>query len=336
MSKRRLAAFAAAAAALVVVAGVAATGIDAQPVRHAAAPTVIRMGIEPWIGYGPWWIVIAKGYDRKYGIQIKSSTFTTDADINSAFAAHRINAENLATHTGVRFLGSGVKLKFVLFEDVSLTADAALAGPKIHSIKDLKGKKVAYEEGTTSDLLLRYALAQNRMSIRDIKVVPIPAADAGAAAIAGKVDAAVTYEPYLTAALKQGKGFHLIYTAGQRPGIISDLLAVDPGFASAHPDAITAALRAWGDAMSFYRTHTAEAQAIIAKNVGAKPADLKESFHGVQLYDLKQSLAFMQRRWLPLAGQVTTLLKQQGSLKGQANVKAATDDSFMRKALGAK
>ena len=46
---------------------------------------------------------------------------------------------------------------------------------------------------------------------------------AGAAAIAGRVDAAVTYEPYLTVALKQGKGFHLIYTAGQRPGIISDL-----------------------------------------------------------------------------------------------------------------
>jgi len=336
MTRRRWA-FLAAAGVLAAAAGfggVAST--SAQTTQAAAGPTVIKMGIEPWIGYGPWWIVIAKGYDKKYGVQIKASTFSTDADINSAFAAHRIDAENLATHTGVRFLASGVNLKFVLFEDVSLTADAILAGPKIRSIKDLRGKKVAYEEGTTSDLLLRYALQKNGMSIKDIKVVPIPAADAGAAVIAGKVDVAVTYEPYLTAALKQGKGFHLVYSAGQRPGIISDLLAVDPAFARAHPDAIVGALRAWGDAMSFYRSHPAEAQAIIAKNVGAKPADLKESFGGVQLYDLKQSLGFMQTRWLPLASQVTAILKTQGDLKSQPDVRAATDASFLRKAAGAK
>jgi NitT/TauT family transport system substrate-binding protein len=321
----------AAAAVAAGIAGVASAG--ARSARPSAEPTVIRMGIEPWIGYGPWWIVIAKGYDRKYGVRIKASTFTTDADINSAFAAGRIDAENLATHTGIRFLGSGVDLRFVLFEDVSLTADAILAGPKIHSITDLKGKKVAYEEGTTSDLLLRYALRQNGMTIKDIKVVPIPAADAGAAAIAGKVDAAVTYEPYLTAALKQGKGFHLIYTAGRRPGLISDLLAVNPGFARSHPQAIVGALRAWGDAMRFYRAHTAQAQAIIARNVGAKPADLKESFAGVQLYDLRQSLSFMRTKWLPLARQVTAILRTQG-LKGQPNVRGATDSSFLEQAVG--
>jgi NitT/TauT family transport system substrate-binding protein len=336
MRTRRPAFLAVAATVVVLGAGSGATARTTGPTaRPSAEPTVIKMGIEPWIGYGPWWIAIEKGYDTKHGVKIQASTFTTDADINSAFAAHRIDAENLATHTGVRFLGSGVDLKFVLFEDVSLTADAVLAGPDIRSIKDLKGKKVAYEEGTTSDLLLRYALAKNGMSIDDINVVPIPASDAGAAAIAGKVDAAVTYEPYLTAALKEGKGFHLVYTAGRRPGIISDLLAVDPAFAQEHPDAIVGALRAWDDALAFYRSHTAEAQAIIAKKVGAKPADLKESFQGVLLYRPKQSLAFMQKKWLPLAAQVTTLLKQQDSLKSQPDVKAATDSSFLRKAVGA-
>ena len=90
-------------------ASLGAAGTSAKTTRAASGPTVIKMGIEPWIGYGPWWIVIAKGYDRRYGVQIKPSTFTTDADINSAFAAHRIDAENLATHTGIRFLGSVVR-----------------------------------------------------------------------------------------------------------------------------------------------------------------------------------------------------------------------------------
>ena len=38
------------------------------------------------------------------------------------------------------------------------------------------------------------------MTIDDIEKVPMPAADAGAALIAGQVPVAVTYEPYLTLA----------------------------------------------------------------------------------------------------------------------------------------
>ena len=41
------------------------------------------------------------------------------------------------------------------------------------------------------------------MTIADIQKVPMPAADAGAALIAGKVPVAVTYEPYLTLAMQQ-------------------------------------------------------------------------------------------------------------------------------------
>ena len=307
---------------------------QAQPPPATGATVTVRMGIEPWIGYGPWWIAKEKGFDRQNGVDLQITNFSTDADINSAFAGGKIDVENLATHTGIRFLGAGVPLTFVLFEDVSRTADAILAGPDIKSIADLKGKKVAYEEGTTSDLLLRYALAQNGMSLDDIKVVPIPASDAGAAVIAGKVDVAVTYEPYLTAALKQGQGFHLVYSAGEQPGLISDLLAARPDFVSAHPDAIVGALEAWQQAIDFYRSNTDEAQAIIAKQVGAKPEDLKESFAGVDLYDLKQSKALLAGGFAALAKQIEDILKEQGTLEGNPDVAGAVDGSFEDKALG--
>ena len=97
-----------------------------EATTEAAPPAeavTIRMGIEPWIGYGPWWIADAKGFDKANGVDLQITNFSTDADINSAFAANKIDVENLATHTGLRFLGAGVPLKFVLFEDVSRTAD---------------------------------------------------------------------------------------------------------------------------------------------------------------------------------------------------------------------
>ena len=97
-------------------------------------------------------------------------------------------------------MAAGLPIKIVALLDVSKTADAIISDGTVTDIKGLKGKQVAYEEGTTSDILLNYALGQNGMTIADIQKVPMPAADAGAALIAGKVPVAVTYEPYLTLA----------------------------------------------------------------------------------------------------------------------------------------
>jgi len=317
--------------ALVAAFALAAAGCGGD---EEAEVVTIRMGIEPWIGYGPWWIADAKGYDEENGVDIQITNFTADADINTAFAGGQLDASNIATHTGLRFIGAGLPVKIVLFEDVSRTADAMLAGAGIESVADLKGKKVAFEEGTTSDLLLRYALEQNGMSIDDVEVVPIPAADAGAAAIAGRVDAAVTYEPYLTAALGEDPEFKLLYTAGERPGLISDILVVNANFAEENPDAIVAALKAWGQAIEFYRSNTEEAQAIIAENVGASPEDLGTAFEGVDLFDVEQSRDFFDTDFVDLANQVTGILEGQRTLEGDPDPESVLDASFVEQALG--
>ncbi len=66
------------------------------------------------------------------------------------------------------------------------------------------------------------------MTIDDIEVVPLPAADAGTAIIAGRVDAAVTYEPYITEAAAEVDPDRIqpVFTAGEREGLISDMLLV--------------------------------------------------------------------------------------------------------------
>src|SRR5207253_7652240 len=129
-------------------------------------------------------------------------------------------------------------IKLVARIDVSMTADAMITDGSVASIADLKGKQVAFEEGTTSDILLNYALAQNGMSIADIQKVPMPAADAGSALIAGKVPVAVTYEPYLTLAMQQNKKVKMIYSAGEDPGLISDVFVVRDEFLAEKPGQI--------------------------------------------------------------------------------------------------
>jgi NitT/TauT family transport system substrate-binding protein len=275
-----------------------------------------RMGIEPWLGYGPWRIAESKGYFKRNGLDVKITNFETDDQINSAFASGKLDGTNIATHTALRFAAAGLPIKIVLLEDESLKADAILSGQDVKSIQDLKGKKVAFEEGTTSDILLSYALAQSGMSKKDVKTVPIPAANAGSAFIAGKVPVAVTYEPYLTSALKQNKNAKLLYTAGKDPGLVSDVFVVSDATLKNKPGQIKALIKSWGQSVDYYNTNKQDAQAIISKAVGAKPGDLTTAFQGVHLYNLADNKT-------QLGGQFTTKTVQDVK-------KAATDAGLIQ------
>jgi NitT/TauT family transport system substrate-binding protein len=289
-----------------------------------------HMGIEPWLGYGPWRIAEAKGFFKRNGLNVTITNFTTDDQINAALASGKLDGANIATHTMLRLAGAGLPIKAVLLEDESESADAILAGPGIHSIKDLRGKKVAYEEGTTSDILLHHALALNGMSLKDINRVPLPAADAGAAAIAGKVDAAVTYEPYLTAALKQNKGFKLLYTAGQDPGLVGDVFVVRNDVIKSRPGQVAALVKTWNEAVQYYRQHPQESKAIITKAVGSKPGELNTAFAGVKIYSLADNQAQLSGTYVKKTIEdVKKAAQQAGLLQGNVDPQSLIVKTFV-------
>jgi NitT/TauT family transport system substrate-binding protein len=250
----------------------------------------IKMGIEPWLGYGQWHIAAKKELFKQAGLgTVEIVNFNTDADINAALAAGQLNCGNIATHTAMNFIAAGLPIKIVALLDVSKTADAMISDGSVTDIKGLKGKQVAYEEGTTSDILLNYALSQNGMTVADIERVPMPASDAGAALIGGKVPVAVTYEPYLTLAMQQNKAVKMIYSAGENPGLISDVFVVREEFLKEKPGQVVALLKAWDAALADYRKDTIGGRAIISEAVGAKPEELATAFEGVVYYSMAEN-----------------------------------------------
>ena len=295
--------------------------------------TTINMGIEPWIGYGPWYVAQAQGCFKKQGINVKIINFGTDAQREAAFVGGKTDVSNMPTHTALLFVQKGVDARAVIAEDVSLTADSVLARPPITSIKQLKGKKVAYEQGTTSDILIHYALAANGMSEKDIQVVPVNASDAGSALIAGRVQAAVTYEPYISTALHQGA--KRIYAAAADPGLVSDVLVAHSALLKDNPGALVALAKCWGQAIDYYNGNTTQAQAIIAKGVGAKPADLATSFKGVKLYSLPDNVTQLTGPFVnKIAPDVQKAALASGFLQKPVDVKALFDASIVKAASG--
>ena len=298
---------------LILLLALAISACASQP----AAPAKVRIGTQPWIGYGPWWIALEKGLFEKNGLQVELVDFVEDREVNAAFASGEMDAANLAAHTALKLFAAGLDLRVVLLEDASYEADAILAPASVASIAGLKGKQVAYEEGTTSDLLLNFAQMQNQMSIADISSVFMPASDAGATLIAGQVDVAVTYEPYISAALDQDPNLRLLYTAAERPGLISDVLAVR---ANLDVGVIARLLKVWDEALAFYQSSPQEAKAIIAKAVGSPPEELQTAFDGVRFYTVAENKAQIQSEFLAVLQDVASVSQAIGLITSQPDL----------------
>ncbi|QJW56100.1 Putative aliphatic sulfonates-binding protein [Serratia plymuthica] len=249
-----------------------------------------KMGIEPWLGYGQWHVANSLELFKQQGLdKVDIINFAEDKDINAALASGQIDAANIATHTAMGMVSAGLPVKIVLLLDQSQTADALIVGPGIKTLSDLKGKQVAYEEGTTSDILLHSALASTGMKWSDIVPVPMPADAAGSALIAKRVSAAVTYEPYLSMAKKQDANVKMLYSGESDPGLISDVLVVRDEVIKSRPGQVAAMIKSWDAALRHYQHNTAADRAIIAKQVGASPADLASAFDGVKYYSLAEN-----------------------------------------------
>lgn len=262
----------------------------AQAIPATPEAGAIKMAIEPWLGYGQWHIAAKKGLFAANGLsEVEIVNFNTDADLNAALAAGQVQCGNIATHTAMAFAAAGLPIKIIALLDVSMTADAMITDGSIASVADLKGKQVAFEEGTTSHILLNYALAQNGMTLDDVQKVPMPASDAGSALIAGKVPVAVTYEPYLTLAMQQNEKVKMLYSAGENPGLISDVFVVREDFLAEKPGQVLALLRAWDAAVADYKADTAGGRAIISEAVGAKPEELATAFDGVTYFTVPEN-----------------------------------------------
>ena len=109
-----------------------------------------------------------------------------------------------------------------------------------------------------------------------------------------RVDAAVTWEPWLTRA-KQSEHGHVLVDSSSTPGIITDCVMASTETASQRLDEFKAMYRAWNRAIEFVRANPKEANVIMAKGVGGwlkDPEVFAETLQGVTFYGKAKNEAF--------------------------------------------
>lgn len=245
----------------------------------------IIIGQASWIGFAPFYIAEDKGFFKDHGVDVEVQSIESKADSKSALAAGRIQGVSTTIDTQIVNASSGIDLSCVLALDTSSGGDGIIAKKEYNSLEDLKGKKVALDTTGGADFFwFQYLLHQKGMSIKDFDVQNMAAGDAGAAFVAGKVDAAITWQPWLSKASKTDFG-HTLMDSKATPGIIVDTFAMRKDFIQAHPDAVKGITAAWYDSIKFLKEHPDEAIDIIAKHLGEKPENVKSELQDVTFYD---------------------------------------------------
>ena len=227
----------------------------------------LRLGLVTWIGYGPFYVAQEKGFFKNHGIDVVLMRIEGDAERRAAIVSGDLNGSALTLDVVIVLRSQGVPVKAVMAIDASLGGDGIVAVEDVKSVKDLKGRQVAYPSGQPSHFFLYSVLSDSGMTMADVRPIIMDADKAGAAFAAGQVDVAVTWEPWLTKARETAKG-HVLIDSKQKPGEIEDVLYMREDAILQRKDDIIALIKAWYDAVEFTKTNPDEAQAIMAKAFG--------------------------------------------------------------------
>ena len=244
----------------------------------------ITIGTAIWPGYLPLYVAQEKGYFKEAGLDVDVKLGVGLTELSQDYVAGKMQGRANLTLDAVKERSGGFDHKVILAIDYSNGSDAVLARQDIHSVVDFKGKRVGYEIGTLEEFFLTWALNENNMQLSDVVSVPANPEEAAKMLKEGKVDVAVTYEPFVSKFVSSGE-FHVVYSSKDAPGLITDILTFRTDFIEAHPETVQAIVGAYFKALNFWKEHPVEANTIVAKKFNDTPESLAEQLQGVTLLD---------------------------------------------------
>lgn len=309
----------------------------------AQAAEPLRIGYVFAMANAPVLIAERLGYFKDEGLAVEVKPLGDGPVIQQALAAHELDVAYVGTPPVYQWYARG--LKSVILAKVNYGQAAVLAGAQsgIQDLAGLKGHKLAgVKKGSGMDVLLRGYVLKEHAGLdpdRDLTIVDLPPGNMNAALDRGIVDAAFSWEPFVSQALLRGSARLLLDVNQALPHYPWYVVIGLPETLRDRPDDVVKLLRAHRRAIDFLNEHPAEANRIIADAFKLEPvqradgstadgvaivaearhrlgwsADLAPAdLHFIQrLMDYSRALKFMDTQ-VPLAELVDTSYLQRAS-----------------------
>jgi NitT/TauT family transport system substrate-binding protein len=250
------------------------------------------------------------GIFKKHGLDLKIIDFTGGSKMSTAMAANSIDIGD----------GAGTEMALVA-KGVPMTAICESSGPipfigigvpvdsPIHSIEQLKGKKIGYSSaGSLTDWLTKELERSQGWEPKSVTGVSI--GNGASSIIAAFRDNLIDADVAVTSlflSMEENKTGRLLFPVSKYEGnLASGALYASNNLIKTNPDAVRAFVAAWIETVDYIRMHKAEAVKIesgitgFSENVMAKDYDLTIGMFSKACEFDPESLATLKRSFVDL------------------------------------
>lgn len=189
----------------VLTAALASAALATSPLAFAQKPArVLRIGNQKG------WLSILKGRGTlekrlaQLGVSVTWTEFNAGPVQLEALNVGAIDFGDVGEAPPIFAQAAGAPLVYVgaTVPRPKLEAIIVPKGSPIQTVRDLKGKKIAFNKGSNVQYFLVKLLEKNGLKYGDVQPIFLPPADARAAFEKGAVDAWIIWDPFLAAAQK--------------------------------------------------------------------------------------------------------------------------------------
>lgn len=292
--------------------------------------TPFRVGFNTWVGYGPFYIAQEKGYFNEVGLKVELERIEGTGERRAAIIAGRLDAMGSTVDDLLVGSDQGVKARCILLVDESAGADGIVANKEINTVNSLKGKRVAVQPGFVNHFFLLYILDKHSIDPKEISIVPMEPDKAGIAFINGEVDAAVTWEPYLTKA-RERQNAHVLVDTNSEKHIIVDIFAVSEKALNERQDDVKKFIAAYFKALDFYLKHPDEGTVIISQKMGLNISETNDMLSGVHFITKEENKTmFKKGELIQVIKKADQLWLKAGFTKKSQKVENLIDAAFIQ------
>lgn len=246
--------------------------------------TEMTLAFTTWVGSGPFYIAKEQGFFAENGLDVDISIIDDESTYASLLANNSVQALGHVLDREVINYSKGVEETVVMPYDQSSGGDGIVVSEEIQSPEDLAGKTIALNKSSTSYFYFLTVLTEAGLTEDDVTIKDMDADSAGTSFVQSQVDAAVTWEPWLSNA-DQREGGHLLCDSADYPNTIVDVVAMTDVFIEENPDAPAAFIKAWNEAIEwYYDGNEEEGNQIMADGLGIDLEDFESQLPGVTWY----------------------------------------------------
>ncbi|MGH3231589.1 MAG: ABC transporter substrate-binding protein, partial [Streptosporangiaceae bacterium] len=326
-----LPAVAAAAILALIAAGCSSSGTSGSsgPSSTASAKTAnissVVLHVGDQAGSGSQSLLTAAGLISKLPFKVEWSDFTSGPPMLQAMGSGAVDIGSVGDAPPVFAAAGGEKVAIVGAVTAG-TDGSALVVPKnspIHSISQLRGKKIAVAQGSSADYHLLTVLKKAGLSVHDVTLDYLQPADGLAALTSGHVDAWDIWSPYIEQVVGQdharilvnGTGFGAPYSFA----VASRAALADPARAAAIRDY----LRLLNQAYVWAGSHLS-----VWASVWAKATGLPDSIMLKAAQDDVRTPVQITPAVISAEQSVSNAFTSAGLIPGHVDFKSFSDSSF--------